>query len=163
MTLLECKFPSKNAHRAFTSNAVPVGLTETIPLKLVPLCASSSAATNTATCSDPNSWSPLNEERETREGRVAVVVVASSLSFLLLLAVLKYLKSIDVWCLVPKVGTTNITASGDVVAPPPAPGVFGRNLQCKPVRAVNFREEWHWSHAGSLHANMRGIKWHHRL
>jgi hypothetical protein len=25
--------------------------------------------------------------------------------------------------------------------------VFGRNLQCKPVRGVNSREECHWSHA----------------
>jgi hypothetical protein len=28
--------------------------------------------------------------------------------------------------------------------------VFGRNLQRKPVRGVNFREECHWSHACSL-------------
>jgi hypothetical protein len=27
------------------------------------------------------------------------------------------------------------------------PSVFGRNLQCKPVREVNFRDECHWSHA----------------
>jgi hypothetical protein len=27
------------------------------------------------------------------------------------------------------------------------PSVFGRNLQCNPVRGVNFREECHWSHA----------------
>jgi hypothetical protein len=26
------------------------------------------------------------------------------------------------------------------------PTVFGRNLQCKPVRGVNLREECHWSH-----------------
>jgi hypothetical protein len=30
---------------------------------------------------------------------------------------------------------------------PDSPSVFGRNLQCKPVRGVNFREECHWSHA----------------
>jgi len=27
------------------------------------------------------------------------------------------------------------------------PSVFGRNLQCQPVRKVNTREECHWSHA----------------
>jgi hypothetical protein len=27
------------------------------------------------------------------------------------------------------------------------PSVFGRNLQCQPVRRVNIREECHWSHA----------------
>jgi hypothetical protein len=27
------------------------------------------------------------------------------------------------------------------------PSVIGRNLQCQPVRGVNFREECHWSHA----------------
>jgi hypothetical protein len=43
------------------------------------------------------------------------------------------------------------------------PSVFGRNLQCKPVRGVNFREECHWSHACSLQANMRGIQWHPRV
>jgi heterodisulfide reductase subunit A-like polyferredoxin len=36
------------------------------------------------------------------------------------------------------------------------PSVFGRNLQWKPVRGVNIREECHWSHACSLQANMRG-------
>jgi hypothetical protein len=41
------------------------------------------------------------------------------------------------------------------------PLVFGRNLQCKPVRGVNFREECHWSHACSLQA--RGIQWHPRV
>jgi hypothetical protein len=41
--------------------------------------------------------------------------------------------------------------------------VFGRNLQGKPVRGVNFREECHLSHACSLQANMRGIQWHPRL
>jgi hypothetical protein len=30
------------------------------------------------------------------------------------------------------------------------------------VRAVDSREECHWSHACSLHANMRGIQWHPR-
>jgi hypothetical protein len=29
------------------------------------------------------------------------------------------------------------------------PSVFGRNLQCKPIRGVNTRKEWHWSHACS--------------
>jgi hypothetical protein len=37
------------------------------------------------------------------------------------------------------------------------PSAFGRNLQCKPVRGVNFREECRWSHACSLEANMRGV------
>jgi hypothetical protein len=43
------------------------------------------------------------------------------------------------------------------------PSVFRRNLQCQPVRGVNFREECHWSHACSLQANMRGIQWHPRV
>jgi hypothetical protein len=43
------------------------------------------------------------------------------------------------------------------------PPVFGRKLQCQPVRGVNFREECHWSHACSLQANMRGIQWHPRV
>jgi hypothetical protein len=43
------------------------------------------------------------------------------------------------------------------------PSVFGPNLQCKPVRGVNFREECHWSHACPLQANMRGIQWHPRV
>jgi hypothetical protein len=42
------------------------------------------------------------------------------------------------------------------------PSVFGRNLQCQPVRGVDSREECHWSHACSLQANMRGIQWHPR-
>jgi hypothetical protein len=29
------------------------------------------------------------------------------------------------------------------------PSVFGRNLQCEPVRNVDTREECHWSHACS--------------
>jgi hypothetical protein len=43
------------------------------------------------------------------------------------------------------------------------PSVFGPNLQCKPVKGVNFRDECHWSHACSLQANMRGIQWHPRV
>jgi hypothetical protein len=31
-----------------------------------------------------------------------------------------------------------------------APSVFGRNLQCEPVRKVGNQEECHWSHACSL-------------
>jgi hypothetical protein len=46
---------------------------------------------------------------------------------------------------------------------PGEPSVFGRSLQCQPVRGVNFREECHWSHACSLQANMRGIQWHPRV
>jgi hypothetical protein len=38
------------------------------------------------------------------------------------------------------------------------PSVFGRNLQCQPVRGVNFRDECHWSHACSLQASRRGIQ-----
>ena len=34
--------------------------------------------------------------------------------------------------------------------PRSVPSVFGRNLQCQPVRRVNTREECHWSHACSL-------------
>jgi hypothetical protein len=44
--------------------------------------------------------------------------------------------------------------------PRSVPSVFGRNLQCQPVRRVNTREECHWSHACSLQANIRGIQWH---
>jgi hypothetical protein len=49
--------------------------------------------------------------------------------------------------------------------PPPAgqPSVFGRNLQSRPVRGADTREECHWSHACSLHANVRGIQWHSRV
>jgi hypothetical protein len=47
--------------------------------------------------------------------------------------------------------------------PSGCPSVFGRNLQCEPVRGVNFREECHWSHTCSLQANMRGIQWHPRV
>jgi hypothetical protein len=43
------------------------------------------------------------------------------------------------------------------------PSVFGRNLQCQPVRGVDFLEECHWSHACSLQANMRRIQWHPRV
>jgi hypothetical protein len=43
------------------------------------------------------------------------------------------------------------------------PSVFGRKLQCQPVRGVNFREECHWSHACSLQASRRGIQWHPRV
>jgi hypothetical protein len=43
------------------------------------------------------------------------------------------------------------------------PSVFGRNLQCQPVKRVNTREKCHWSHACSLQANMRGIQWHPRV
>jgi hypothetical protein len=35
------------------------------------------------------------------------------------------------------------------VPPHPAgwPSLLRQNLQCQPVRGVNTREEWHWSHA----------------
>jgi hypothetical protein len=43
------------------------------------------------------------------------------------------------------------------------PSVFGRNIQREPVRAVDTREEYHWSHACSLQANMHGNQWHPRV
>jgi hypothetical protein len=43
------------------------------------------------------------------------------------------------------------------------PSVFGRNLQCEPVRNVDTREECHWSHACSLQASWRGDQWHPRV
>jgi hypothetical protein len=43
------------------------------------------------------------------------------------------------------------------------PSVFGRILQCQPVRGVNTREECHWSHACSLQVNRRRIQWHPRV
>jgi hypothetical protein len=43
------------------------------------------------------------------------------------------------------------------------PSVFGRNLQCQPVRRVDTQEECHWSHACSLQASRRGIQMHSRV
>jgi hypothetical protein len=43
----------------------------------------------------------------------------------------------------PLQGASTITATNIVHAP----SVFGRNLQCQPVRGVNTREECHWPHA----------------
>jgi hypothetical protein len=38
-------------------------------------------------------------------------------------------------------------ASGNAISRKLVPSVFGRNLQCEPVRGVDTREECHWSHA----------------
>jgi hypothetical protein len=39
------------------------------------------------------------------------------------------------------------------------PSVFERNLQCQPVRAVDTREECHWSHAcKSFNRRSKGVK-----
>jgi hypothetical protein len=39
-----------------------------------------------------------------------------------------------------------------------SPSVFGRNLQCEPVRGVGTREEWHWSHACKSFKRSNGVK-----
>ncbi len=38
------------------------------------------------------------------------------------------------------------------------PLVFGRNLQCEPVRGVDTREECHWSHAWQRFKRSKGVK-----
>jgi hypothetical protein len=38
------------------------------------------------------------------------------------------------------------------------PSVFGRNLQCKPVRGANFREACHRSHAWQRFKRSKGVK-----
>jgi len=43
------------------------------------------------------------------------------------------------------------------------PFMFGRDLQCQPVRGVNIREGCHWSHARSLQTSMSGNQWHPRV
>jgi hypothetical protein len=44
---------------------------------------------------------------------------------------------------------TDLVARSDNIIPcRENPSVFRRNLQCKPVRGVNFREDCHVSHAG---------------
>jgi hypothetical protein len=40
----------------------------------------------------------------------------------------------------------------------PGPSVFGRNLQCQPVRGVDTREECHWSHACKSFKRSKGVK-----
>jgi hypothetical protein len=36
--------------------------------------------------------------------------------------------------------------------------IFGRNLQCQPVKGVNTREECHWSHAWQRFKRSKGVK-----
>jgi hypothetical protein len=40
------------------------------------------------------------------------------------------------------------------------PSVFGRNSRREPIRKVDTREEWYWSHTSSLQASRRGNQRH---
>jgi hypothetical protein len=51
-----------------------------------------------------------------------------------------------------------ITVDDSTSIPVGAPSAFGRNLQCQPVRGVNTREEWHWSHAWQRFKRSKGVK-----
>jgi hypothetical protein len=46
----------------------------------------------------------------------------------------------------------------DIPCPLCAPAMFGRNLQCRLVRGVDTREEWHWSHAWQRFKRCKGVK-----
>ena len=44
------------------------------------------------------------------------------------------------------------------VSDEPVPLLFGRNVQCQPVRGANTREDCHWSHMWQSFKRSKGVK-----